>query len=379
MRTRDEGRPSVRAYVTRRGHGGDDGGHTNQPRIGHEPLPARGCWRTNFRTTVPSMSPTPNRHARIDTDRRTALKLLSVGGLAGLAGLAGNGRAAAAPAFPEVIPLPDGFQPEGIATGRGHQFFVGSLDGGAVYRGDLRTGEGAVVVPPAEGDVAVGLAHDRRSDTLFAAGGPTGTATAYDAATGATRASYELTDPGTFVNDGIVTRDAAYFTDSFRPFIYRVPLGPDGELPDQPSVEERPLGGEFDFVPSAFNANGIEALPNGSALLVVNSTTGLLYRVDPATGEATEVDLGGASLTAGDGLLLAGKRLYVVRNQLDTVAVVRLDPGATSGEVVDAITDPAFDVPTTVAGFGHSLYAVNARFGIPNPETAEYDVVRVSK
>ena len=47
--------------------------------------------------------------------------------------------------FPDIIPLPNGFQPEGIATGRGTTFYVGSIPTGAVYRGDLRTGEGEEV------------------------------------------------------------------------------------------------------------------------------------------------------------------------------------------------------------------------------------------
>ena len=52
--------------------------------------------------------------------------------------------------------------------------------------------------------------------------------------------------------------------------------------------------------------------------------------LDPATGEATEVDLGGASLTNGDGILLDGRTLYVVRNRLNQIAVVELDE--TGGE-----------------------------------------------
>lgn len=321
-------------------------------------------------------------------ERRTVLKAFSLAGTAGLAGLAGSadvaaagsGRAAAArAAFPATIPLPDGFQPEGIATGRGHSFFVGSLAGGAIYRGDLRTGEGAVLVPPAADRVAVGLSYDRRSDSLFVAGGPTGTAAVYDASTGEPAAAYALTGTTSFVNDVVVTETAAYFTDSFRSFLYRVPLGPAGRLPGPSAVEELPLAGEFESVPGAFNANGIDAPPNGAFLLVVNSTTGQLYRVDPASGVATEVELGGASLTAGDGILLDGRQLYVVRNQRNEIAVVRLEPGAAAGEVVDVITDPRFDVPTTVAAFGNALYAVNARFGTSDPETAEYDVVRVEQ
>lgn len=280
---------------------------------------------------------------------------------------------------PEVIPLPTGFRPEGIATGRDAEFFVGSLAGGAVYRGDLRTGEGDVFVPAAEDRVAVGLAYDCPDDRLFVAGGPTGKAFVYDAETGETAAAYDLTDPGTFVNDVVVTPSAAYFTDSARAVLYRVPLGPDGELAGQCDVAEVPLGGDFELVPDAFNANGIDAPPDGDFLVVVNSTTGLLYKVDPASGRADEIDLGGETLTAGDGLLLDDRTLYVVRNRLNRIAVVELDADATAGEVVGEITRPEFDVPTTIAAYEDSLYAVNARFGIDSPETAEYSVVRVPK
>ena len=50
---------------------------------------------------------------------------------------------------PDVIALPNGFQPEGIATSKRDTFFVGSRDNGAIYRGSLRTGEGAILVPGA--------------------------------------------------------------------------------------------------------------------------------------------------------------------------------------------------------------------------------------
>ena len=47
----------------------------------------------------------------------------------------------AAKPFPKTLPLPDGFQPEGIEIGPGTTFYVGSIPTGAIYRGDLRTGE----------------------------------------------------------------------------------------------------------------------------------------------------------------------------------------------------------------------------------------------
>lgn len=119
----------------------------------------------------------------------------------------------------------------------------------------------------------------------------------------------------------IVTREAAYFTDSFHSVLYQLPLGHGGELPDPSAVEEIALSGDFEFVPNAFNANGIEATPNGHALIVVNSANGMLYKVDPASGETTRIDLGADAVLNGDGILLVGRTLYVVQNFLNQIAV----------------------------------------------------------
>src|SRR5439155_16037779 len=136
--------------------------------------------------------------------------------------------ARAAETFPDVIALPDGWLPEGVVTGHGPVIYSGSRADGAIYAADLRTGAGAILVPGQAGRVAVGLSFDPRTNYIFVAGGPTGKAYVYDAATGALVQEYTLTSPGTFVNDVIVTREAAYFTDSFLPVYYRVPLGPGG-------------------------------------------------------------------------------------------------------------------------------------------------------
>ena len=282
----------------------------------------------------------------------------------------------AANVFPSTIDLPNGWRPEGIANGRGTSFYVGSLANGAIYRGDLRTGEGAVLFPGETGRAVTGLFVDQRSNYLFASGAFTGMAWVFDAETGAELASYQLaTGSPTFINDVVVTREAAYFTDSNQPVLYRLPLGADGALPDPAEVETIPLGGDFVFVPGAFNANGIEATPDGKSLLVVNSTRGELYLVNKETGEAKLVDLGGSSLSNGDGLRFAGNMLYVVRNQLNRVEEVRLSPDLTHGEVVRSIDNPGFDVPTTLAAFGSTLYAVNARFTTPPTPDTTYTVV----
>jgi hypothetical protein len=186
-----------------------------------------------------------------------------------------------------------------------------------------------------------------------------------------------LTDLPSFINDVVITRDAAYFTNSFQPILYKVPLADDGGLPSPLTSVAIPLSGDYQFTAGAFNANGIDALPNGKTLVIVNSTEGALYTVDPETGVASRIDLGMGNVSNGDGILLQGRTLYVVQNQLNRIAVVELASNLASGEIVDLLTNSSFDVPTTIAKFGNALYAVNARFGtVPTPET-EYDVVRV--
>jgi len=287
---------------------------------------------------------------------------------------------AARQAFPEVIPLPEGFQPEGIARGVGHTFYTGSLNGGAIFRGDLRSGAVEMIAEPGA-KMAVGMKFDSRSGLLFVAGGVFGTAYVFDGKTGALVATYQLTTSASFVNDVIITRQAAYFTDSFQKQFYRLPLGARGDLPDAGDVQTIPLGDGFDFAPGGFNANGIVASANGEQLIIVNSSFSKLYRVNPVTGEAMGIDLTGGDAQAGDGLVLRGHTLYVVQNSLFRIAVIELDPDFSSGNVTGYLTSQFFRFPTTAAVFGDALYAVNARFnevppGQPAPDDT-FEAVRV--
>jgi hypothetical protein len=276
------------------------------------------------------------------------------------------------------IPLPNGWQPEGITIGRGGTIYAGSLATGAVFEANLRTGAGEVLVPPQTGRVAVGLKLDRRTNFLFVAGGATGAAYVYDADDGADVAAFQLsTAADRFINDVIVTRAAAYFTDSARPVLYALPLGPGGSVAADAAVREIALSGDFQFVAGQFNANGIESADGGDTLIIVNSFLGTLYNVDAQTGVARQIDLGGATVANGDGILLLGRTLYVVQNMQNQVAVVRLGKRLASGSIVATITDRRFDVPTTVDEFARSLYLVNARFTTPPTPETTYSIVRV--
>jgi streptogramin lyase len=274
---------------------------------------------------------------------------------------------------PERIALPDGYRPEGIAAGKGSSIYVGSIPTGQVLEIDTRTGASSESVPARDEHAAIGLKYDKGADRLFVSGGPTGKAFVYDASTGAEVAAFQLTpaEQPTFINDVVLTSDTAYFTDSRQPVIYAV---------------NRDLSGVTPIALTGFpmtegnNLNGIEAAQDGRVLLAIQSSEGVLWRIDPATGSHVAVDLDGATLPNGDGLLLIGERtLLVVQNLLNQIAVVKLDQDFRSGSVVRTIRHPDFDVPTTVASKRGSLYLPNARFTTPPTPETDYWVTRVSK
>ena len=294
---------------------------------------------------------------------------------------------AAAVPFPSSIPLPDLFQPEGIAIGPGTTFYVGSLVDGDIYRGDLRSGEGNLFID-VSGRQAAGMEVDRRRHLLVVAGGFTGHGYFYDLRTGATVADVDL--GGVLVNDVAVTRRAAYFTDSFLPRIYRVPISPSGAIGTPSVITVTGPAGATGPAFQYFGLNGIKATANGKVLLVNHSVLGILATVDPATGASEKVagvdlSLGTASGTA-DGLILDGRTAWVVLNFSETLVEVRLSPDLSSGAVTATVTDPLFRIPTTLARHGDRLAVVNGRFdvafppqfgGPPPPPGTDYDVVVV--
>ena len=79
----------------------------------------------------------------------------------------------------------------------------------------------------------------------------------------------------------------------------------------------------------------------------------------------------------GDGLVLLGRRLFVVENFSNQIEVVRLSGQFDRGQVVRAITDPSFDIPATATFFAGALYVTNARFSTPPTPETTYTVVRV--
>ena len=102
-------------------------------------------------------------------------------------------------------------------------------------------------------------------------------------------------------------------------------------------------------------------------MIVVKSNTSELFEVDAATGIADRIELtgGDAELVNADGMLLTGRKLYVVENRDDpdpgaagvgVISVVKLTRNLSSGRITGTIHSDLFQVPTTIARSGGRNY-----------------------
>jgi Cu-Zn family superoxide dismutase len=263
------------------------------------------------------------------------------------------------------FPATDLVYPEGVAyDGRTGNFFVGSTNGGAVYRGNAQRGNRQIgLFLPAGGDgrtQAVGMKVNAQGE-LFIAGGTTKAVWIYNIATGKLIKSFNTGQTNGFVNDVALAPDgAAYFTDSLTPLIYRVKADKQGVF--QFEVWRDLTGTAFQFTPG-FNLNGIVVTGDGKYLITVQSNTGKLFRIATDTKAVSEIKLAGGDLmTNGDGLLLDGQILHVVRNSLNLIVQLRLTPDFSAGQQVGSFTNKAFAFTTTIAKADDRLLVVNSQF-----------------
>ena len=281
----------------------------------------------------------------------------------------------AAPA-PQTIGLPDGFRPEGIASGPGTTYYAGSMRTGSIVTGDLLTGSQSELLPASTGRAIRGLYYDDRNGLLWAAGnvGADQYVWAVDTAAGSVVYA-ETVVGGGFHNDVVVTADRVFVTDSRNDWLVVVPVDTAGIPTGDPGTLS--LTGAWPAIPAGTtnpNANGIRDLPDGS-LVLNNSRVGGLWQVDPDTGVTVPIPVrGGKPVTAGDGLERDGNYLYDVRatgpNEVAVFLLQQTDSGWRASWRGLA-TSPTLDVPSTATVAGGWLWAVNARFTTPAvPETA---------
>eukprot|EP00752_Nemacystus_decipiens_P005253 g4767.t1 len=280
----------------------------------------------------------------------------------------------------DLIDLPVGFQPEGVTLAREHTIYVGSVTDGSVWKGDLETGIGSVVIEGGNGTNVLGLDFDRRSDYLWVCGAFSGSVAIYDTADAYSLvAEIQLGPVGSsIINDVIVHPRAkyAYFTDSSQLQVYRtIPLSSDFSF--QP--------GDF-ILDQAINSNGIVITDDLSSLIIVNFQSGELFAVDPDTGKADLIDLGGELIIGGDGLVLRQNTLWVCQNRLygtpdQGVVEVLLSADLSCGTITRRLVNELFNDPATALRKGNSIWTTISMWSIPADDiaTTQFQLVRVDR
>jgi hypothetical protein len=273
-----------------------------------------------------------------------------------------------------TVALPDGFRPEGIASGPRTTYYAGSMADGRIVTGDLRRGTSRVLLPGQTGRQIRGMQRDRRSGLLWATGNVGDVSHVWAVSTRTGAVVRDFTVPGAaFLNDLVVTRRAVWVTDSRVDRLTRIALGRRG-APTSAAPTFLPITGAWPGGGTQTRANGIRRLSRGH-LVLDHSSAGGLWDVNTRTGVARAIPVSGVTLTGGDGVERRGSTLWVVRGtDRESVTQLRLHRrnGSWSATFRARLTDPTLDVPSTATFAGGLLWAVNARFGVVSPETADY-------
>ncbi|MFN0166932.1 MAG: hypothetical protein ACKV22_10925 [Bryobacteraceae bacterium] len=258
--------------------------------------------------------------------------------------------------------------PEGItydqSTGA---FFVGATGDGTIYRGRLDdpARKASEFITGAEVQVKEAAGMKVARGKLYVAGGFHGAVSVYDIARKKLVAVFANFGAG-MLNDLVVTNNGDVFiTDSFVPCLWHITAenvakggGPVNCIRVDPEIK-------YEDAPDPFNLNGIVALRGGRSLIVVQSNTGKLFRVDldahaPNGREIQQIAV--EPLVGGDGLLIDGSDLLVVQGIPPVLTFVRLNGKVDRGRVVERRTDPSLRFPSTVARARNFYLIVNADF-----------------
>ncbi|RYF69075.1 MAG: superoxide dismutase, partial [Comamonadaceae bacterium] len=276
-----------------------------------------------------------------------------------------------------VIDHPNAY-PEGIAVDARGNAYVGSTSEGHIWR--IAPGASRAELFQQGGSAGRAAAFGMKVDPqgrLWVAGGPQGTVSVLDLASGATLATVQgPQDRHMFLNDLVPAAGHVYVTDSFRPVLYRLRPTAGSAVALEPwlDLSKTPIR----YKPNEINLNGIVASPDGRYLLSVQLATGQLWRIDTQSKAVMQVRIEG-DLTAGDGLVLVGAHLWVMRNAHHELARVRLAVDWGGGRVEQRVTDSRLNYPTTAAMSSAGLMVANGQLDRQKnpPVLLPFDVVTV--
>jgi len=258
--------------------------------------------------------------------------------------------------------------PEGIAAQKSTgDFFVSSTTDGTIYRGNVRRARVDVFLPGGRDGRTAATGVRVRDGRLWVAGRFTGRVFVYDIESKRLVRAFEAPDVGStfsprpersLVNDIAFAREAAYITDSFQPVVYRVATESGRLGAIEPWLDLRETPARYR---RGYNLNGITVSDDERYLVTVNYETGRLYRIDTRTRRVREIDLGGGDVRTGDGLLLDGTTLLVVREEPGEITPVKLSSDLLRGKIGRGFGASRLRFPTSMFELGGRGIVVNSQ------------------
>ncbi|KAA2253627.1 hypothetical protein F0L68_33020 [Solihabitans fulvus] len=308
------------------------------------------------------------------TNLFTRVPLLLAATALALGGATAASPGASAAGLPAQYRLPDPTAyPESITRQPGTDtIYVTSFVNGTVYRGSLHEPDLHPFIP---GDAAHPSANGVKADRhghLFVARGTAQLVDVYRASDGTLLSELSTAgfDTGSFLNDLVVTPDGSvYVNDSSRPNVFRIHQDERGRFAIERWLDLTGSVFKYQSGPglAGANANGIVASHDGRHLLIGTTNTGRLYRIDTATKQVIEVDLGGATYPYIDGMNLSGHTLYMARNAADRVTALRLNADWSRGTLHADLADPRFAFPSSVLPANGRLLVAEFQYNRTSP------------
>ena len=276
----------------------------------------------------------------------------------------------------DFINFPNGaIFPEGIDRSLEGNFYAGSSEDGRLYVAPAGSMSFSVYQPTGD-TLPTALGVHIFGQRMLVAGGESRRVLVVNLPN---NISQSLSAPtvdadSSLLNDMSIGGDGeAYITDSYAPFIYRIPA-----RGDTMEIAFDLRGSAIEYV-EGFNLNGIVTSLDDRYLITVKTNTGVLYRIDRGNGEVSPITLTGGPLLGGDGMALDGNTLYVALNQSNEVAVIELAADYASGNVSRRIQQN-FRFPTALVALRSEMYVLNAQLNARQGEVAialPFSAVRV--
>ncbi len=269
--------------------------------------------------------------------------------------------------------------PEGLAYAKNtNTLYCGSMMNGVLH--ETEVSKSTFKRFPANENPPSALGIKVFDDRIYVATGTKGTVEVYS--TTYRQKLFEFIVPKSlnkneiFINDiAVVKTNVGYVTDSFRPVIYSFNKQEGNILKEWLKLDKSSIKYK-----TGYNLNGIVLTQDQKYLIIIQTNTGELFRINTVSKEIIKINIKGASLLNGDGLAIENNVIYVALNIDGKLAKIDMDKDFSTGTAT--IANDGFEFPTAVAVGKNKVYVLNSQLDqakIENVKIKQFKISVLSK